>query len=266
MTRFANKLVQFGLLGSLLIVWELLSRNSRSVRFLFGSPLLVVEQLYRTPLEWLSDTAITGAEALIGFILGLLIGSLLGFALLFSKSIASIARPYVIAIGSIPVLAVAPILIIWFGVGYPMKIASAFFATVLVALSQAFEGGRNIDPGLIEWFGMYRHSRRDLFRKLILPSSIDWVFASMKLNIGFALLGAFLGEFIASDSGLGNEILSAGGVYDFPRVFAATVCIIVLALFLNSLVSLLEKYKYKLIDLLSVPRSIRDFESRIDKG
>ena len=96
-----------------------------------------------------------------------------------------------------------------------------------------------------------------MFVKLILPSSLNWVFASLKLNIGFSLLGAFIGEFIASEEGLGNEILNAGGVYDFPRVLAATICIILLAFALNTLVSLVESFRYILIERITVPSVLR---------
>jgi len=243
-----------------LTLWQISSTYSAKINFLFGSPYLVLQAFLSKPFEWITDTTITGLEAITGFALGVGIGSLIGFTLLYSKQLGNFSRPYIIALGSIPILALAPMLIIWFGVSYPMKIASAFLATVLVALSQAYEGGRSIEKDLLDWFKMHSDSKTDLFVKLILPSSINWVFASLKMNIGFALLGAFLGEFIASNAGLGHEILSAGGVYDFPRVFAATICIIVLALALNFSVILIENYRFQLISFLTVPKMLKKFK------
>jgi len=257
MNKYKSTILHIFFLLTFLIIWQGSSVYSGKIKFLFGSPYLILQAFIAKPTEWIMDTAVTGLEAIVGFILGVVIGSIVGFSLLYSKNIASFSRPYIIALGSIPIFALAPMLIIWFGIGYPMKIASAFFATVLVAVSQAYEGGKNIEKELIEWFKMYSNSKTALFSKLILPSSINWVFASLKMNIGFALLGAFLGEFIASNSGLGHEILSAGGVYDFPRVFAATICIILLALALNALVTVIEDFRFQLIEFLTVPKILR---------
>jgi NitT/TauT family transport system permease protein len=258
MKKYKAALLHIAVILCFLVFWQLSSDYSVKIKFLFGSPYLVLQAFLEKPSEWVINTAITGMEAITGFIFGVGIGSIVGFSLLYSKRVANFTKPYIIALGAIPVFALAPMLIIWFGVGYPMKIASALLATILVALSQAYEGGKNVEPDLIEWFKMYTNSKTSLFTKLILPSSINWVFASLKLNVGFALLGAFLGEFIASDSGLGHEILSAGGVYDFPRVFAATICIIFLAISLNTLVSLLENFRYQIIEFLTVPKILRN--------
>lgn len=257
MNKYKVLALQLALFFIILIIWQISANSSQKIMFLFGSPYLIFQALIAKPEEWLSDTFVTGMEALLGFVLGVSIGSAVGFGLLYSENITKFTKPYIIALGSIPIFAIAPMLIIWFGTGLQMKIASAFFATVLVALSQSYEGGRSIDSDLLNLFKLYNSSNKALFLKLILPSSLNWVFASFKLNIGFALLGAFIGEFIASEQGLGHEILSAGGVYDFPRVFAATLCIILLALGLNFLVSLAESFRYQIIEWLTVPKILR---------
>ena len=178
-------------------------------------------------------TAVTGIEALAGFLIGVTIGSCIGFSLLYFPKLAAISRLYVLALGAIPVFAFAPMMIVWFGVGLKMKIAMATFSTILVALSQAYDGGKNVNPELKRLFELNNSSNRQIFQKLVLPSSIDWVLASLRLNIGLALLGAFIGEFIASERGLGHIMLKAGGLYDIPYVLAAGVCIIGLAFLFN---------------------------------
>lgn len=263
-SHYRSKLLQisfhFIFIAIFLTVWQIVGNSSENINFFVGTPYLVVKAFTNDPIKWLMDMTITGLEAFGGFLLGVLVGSLIGFALLYSKKLASFTKPYIIAFGAIPIFGIAPLLIVWFGTGYSMKVASAFFATVFVALLQSYEGGKNVDKGLINWFTMYSNSRKDLFFKLILPSSMNWVFASLKLNIGLALLGAFIGEFISANSGLGYEILSAGGIYDFPRVFAATLLIIFLSIFLNALVGLVEEYRFEIIKMASVPKIVKNFE------
>lgn len=242
-----------------LTIWQVLANRSQRTQFLFASPELVLKSLFTNILngELLLHTSITGLEAFAGFILGVIIGSLIGFGLLYSPLLTAISKPYVLALGSVPVFALAPMLIVWFGIEFKMKVAMAFFSTVLVALSQAYEGGKNVDPELKALFEMNLSSRKAMFWKLTFPSSVDWVLASLKLNIGLALLGAFIGEFIASEGGLGHVILKAGGIYNVPYVLAAAICIIALAFGLNFLVSLIEKHRRKLIELTTVPRLLR---------
>ena len=243
----------------LLVVWQYWADGSPKTRFLFGSPRLVFHAFISNIAngELIINTYVTGLEALTGFLLGVLIGSSIGFGLLYSDLLATAFKPYVLALGSVPVFAVAPMLIVWFGVGFQMKVAMAFFSTVLVALSQAYEGGKSVDSDLKVLFLMNGSSKRAMFWKLVLPSSMSWVLASLKLNIGLALLGAFIGEFIASENGLGHAILRAGGIYDVPYVLAGAICIIVLAFALNFLVSIIEKHRRKIVELFTVPSNIR---------
>lgn len=246
-------------LAIVLLAWQVLANRSQRTQFLFASPYLVIQSLVTNMAngELLYHSAVTGSEAFAGFVLGITIGSLVGFGLLYSPLLAAISKPYVLALGSVPVFGIAPMLIVWFGIGFEMKVAMAFFSTVLVSLSQAYEGGKNVDPELKILFITNNSSRKAMFWKLILPSSMDWVLASLKLNIGLALLGAFIGEFIASESGLGHIILRAGGIYDVPHVLASAICIVALAFGLSIGVATIEKYRRKIIEFVTVPSTLR---------
>ena len=257
--RKINQLLGFLPLLFFLTVWQLLADQSTRTQFLFGSPILVIRKLAVNIAngELLIHAAVTGIEALGGFLIGVIVGSLIGFSLLYFPKLASISRPYVLALGSIPIFAFAPMMIVWFGVGIQMKIAMATFSTILVALSQAYDGGKKVDPELKTLFELNNSSNRQLFQKLILPSSVDWVLASLRLNIGLALLGAFIGEFIASEQGLGYIMLKAGGLYDIPYVLAAGVCIVGLAFLFNLFVSVIERNRWWFVELIAVPGILR---------
>lgn len=226
-----------------LIFWELITVNSERLTFLFGSPSTVFNTFreYLINKNLIIDILITGEETILGFLLGNIIGSVIGLSLWYSKNLASTLKPYIIALGSIPIFALAPMMIIWFGTGLYAKVMMATFATIIVATVQAYEGAQNVDEEQIKLLKSFGASKFQIFKKVITPSSLVWVIASYKLNIGFALLGAFIGEFISSERGLGHLILKAGGLYDIPLVLTGILCFMFLALAINYLLSKIEK-------------------------
>jgi NitT/TauT family transport system permease protein len=242
-----NRLLALFPLIVFLALWQWAANASTQTQFLLGSPLLVVQSLWTNLLngELPRHTAVTCIETLAGFLL------------LYHPRAAAISRGYVVAAGAIPPFALAPLMIIWFGVGIGMKIACAAFATVFVALAQAYQGGRAVPQDLSLLFDQFEASRRQRFFKLVLPSALDWLLNSFRLNISLALMGAFIGEFIMSDAGLGHVLLKAGGLYDIPLVWAATLCIVLLAVTLNGAVAILEKNRLRLIQRLTVPAALR---------
>lgn len=238
-----SKLLKFLPLILFLIIWELAVRNSKISTFLFGTPSLVIKNFIEKISDGslIVDTYITAIETFLGFLLGNIIGSILGLSLWYSKKIADIAKPYIIAIGSIPIFALAPMMIMWFGTGIFSKIMMAAFSTVVVAIVQAYNGALNVDSDQINLLKTFGANRNQIFKKIIVQSSLVWVLASYRLNIGFALLGAFIGEFISSEKGLGHLIIRAGGLYNIPLVLVGVFCIILIALILSYLVGIVER-------------------------
>jgi len=239
----------------LLATWELAASAPR-IRFLFGTPTLIVKRLVGDTLNGFLPyhAMITGGEALAGFVLGVLSGTLLGFLLWYSPLVARIAKPYLFVLSIIPSFAFAPIIIIWFGIGMSMKVAVATFATFLVALGQSYEGCGTIDPKMFELMRVMGATRSQTLRTLVFPASLSWVFNSLKLNIGVALLGAFIGEFISADRGIGFYMIRAGSLYDMPGVWAGAVYLVLLAALLHVAVVKLELRKLSIARLFSVKR------------
>jgi NitT/TauT family transport system permease protein len=246
-------------LAIFLILWQIAAWRSNDISFFFGSPIRAFEALQANIMNGilLLDLYYTAFETIIGFLAGVILGSSIGFTLLYFPRISEVSRMYVIALGAIPIFALAPMMIVWFGVGIEMKIAMAFFSTVFISLTQAYNGGSNVDKALLELFKLNNASRRMTFQKLVLPSSMDWVFASLRLNIGLAMLGAFIGEFMSSEVGLGYRMLRAGGLYDVPLVLAAVVMMIIMAITLNYCVRYIEKRRIKVIQILTVQSLLR---------
>lgn len=251
-------LLQGGLGLGCLAAWEVAGRALPGLAFVLGTPLAVSSSLLQLLLHenLLMHFVVTGAEAAVGLTLGTVLGSCGGLALWYFRSTARVAHPFIIASGSVPILAFAPLMIVWFGVGFRMKVAMATFATVFVALNQAYRGAASVSTELLTVLRGLNATERQLFQKVVVPGSMDWVLNSMRLNGGLSLLGAFIGEFIASDRGLGWLIIRASGLYNVPRALAAAACVSVLALAFDWGARCVEQRRGTLIQALSVPRAL----------
>lgn len=224
-----------------LVIWQVLGMRP-SIGFFFSTPLDVARTIGSLlgSGELQRNLAITAAEAIAGFALGNIVGSAFGIGLWYSETSAWIAKPYLTILGSVPVFALAPMTILWFGIGVGAKVALAFLGTVLVAAAQAHRGVRLADPLLVRRFRVFGASRAIVFRHLLLPSAALWIIGSLRLTIGSALLGAFVGEFIASDRGIGHLIVRASGLYDAATVIAGVISLAMMALALDAGIDMIE--------------------------
>jgi NitT/TauT family transport system permease protein len=152
-----------------------------------------------------------------------------------------VVEPFVIALGSIPIIALAPIIIIWFGTGLISKVAMSTLSVVIVALVTSYKGAVGVDTDQINLMRTLGASKFQIFLKLVVPASLTDIFAGLKLTVGFALIGAIVGEFMSSSEGLGHAIFRAGSLYIIPKVFAALVATIALALLLTFVVGRIER-------------------------
>jgi NitT/TauT family transport system permease protein len=234
---------QIAILAAFLVFWEHMTSQSRAAAFMFGSPSAIAGfllQMARDGSLW-RDTYVTGLETLLGFFVGNLFGTVFGLSLWYSQFVSRVVEPFVIAVGSIPIIALAPIIIIWFGTGLISKVAMSTLSVVIVALVTSYKGAVGVDPDQINLMRTLGASKFQIFRKLVVPASLTDIFAGLKLTVGFALIGAIVGEFMSSSEGLGHAIFKAGSLYVIPKVFAALVATIALALILTFIVGKVER-------------------------
>ena len=234
---------QLLLLAILLGLWQWGTREASVNAFLFGSPSAIASDLVTMVSDgslW-TDARVTGLETLGGFVLGNLLGTALGLSLWFSRFLSRVVQPFVLALGSVPIVALAPIAIIWFGTGFASKLAMATLSVVVVALVIAYKGALGVDPDQVNLMRSLGASRRQIFRLLVLPASLTDIFAGLKLTVGFALVGAIVGEFMSSSQGLGHAIFKAGSLYAIAKVFAALTVTVALALSFSAVVSRIER-------------------------
>jgi NitT/TauT family transport system permease protein len=176
----------------------------------------------------------------MGFIIGTTAGSLLGLSFWWSRNYAAIAQPYIICMESIPKLALAPLVILVFGLGLASKVVIAVALTIVVSTLTAYAGVKALDPDSEKLFYSLGASRWQVFRKLVMPFCLPWIISTLRINIGLALTGAIVGEFIASQHGLGRTIFYAGSTYEIALVWVAVFVLSVLAVLMYIVVSWLE--------------------------
>ncbi len=241
-----SRLLQWSLyllpLLAMIAAWYFYTAADPQRQFIFSSPEKVYLALVRliSSGELFHNSCVTVMEAVIGFVIGTTCGAMFGLSLWYSRLIARIARPYITALATVPVFALAPILISWFGIGILSKIMLAFLSTVAVAIVQSYQGAMSVEPRFLRLMLVVGASRWKTFTLVVVPSSLIWVINAMKLNIGLALLGAFIGEFISAEEGLGYMIVKASGLYDMATVFCGVIALILIALALTAAIEQVE--------------------------
>ena len=222
----------------LLSIWEFLVFENARLKFLFASPSLIWQAAVTDLQTWAiwKDCGVTLLEAGLGLLIGTGLGTMSGLMLYSHKGIDRIAQPYITIIGAIPVFALAPVMIVWFGIGLLSKVIMAAFAVYFVSLIQAYEGARETARLHLNFASSLNAPRHKILSKIIAPGSIRWVITGFRMNVGFALFGAFIGEFVSAQAGLGHYILKQSSVYDMPRVFLGLALMSAMALLMTSAV------------------------------
>jgi NitT/TauT family transport system permease protein len=233
---------QVGILVGALSLWEIGARTGWIDAFFWSQPSAIADTMaifFTTGDAW-TDISFTFRSTIFGFLLGTTAGSLLGLSFWWSRNYAAIVQPYIICLESIPKLALAPLIILVFGIGLVSKVAVATALTLVVSTLTAYAGVKALDPDGEKLFYSLGATRMQVFRKLVVPFCLPWVISVLRVNIGLALTGAIVGEFIASQHGLGRAILYAGQTYDIALVWVAVLVLSTLAVVMYAAVSWLE--------------------------
>lgn len=192
-----------------------------------------------------SNSWITIREILIGYAIGAAGGVVFGFVIASQRLLYSVLDPFIMSLYSIPKVALAPLFIVWIGIGIEMKIVLAAVTVFFLVFLNTAAGVREVDHGLIDAARLMNARRRDLILKVILPASMSGVFTGLRVAIPYALIGAVIGELVASNRGLGYLINNGAATFDTAGVFAALIVLTVIAAILNGLVNLVDRYASK---------------------
>lgn len=235
--------VQIGILVGAIALWQAAADNGWIDGFFWSKPSAIYATLIKffTEGDAFIDIGFTFRSTIFGFFLGTTIGSLLGLSFWWSRNYAAIVQPYLICFESLPKLALAPLVILVFGMGLASKVAIATALTLVVSTLTTYAGVKALDADGEKLFYSLGATRWQVFRKLVVPFCLPWVISVLRVNIGLALTGAIVGEFIASQHGLGRAILYAGETYDIALVWVAVLVLSTLAVAMYGAVSWLER-------------------------
>jgi len=234
---------QFGILVGSIALWEMSATMGWIDVFFWSQPSAIFKTLtvfFATGDAW-TDIAFTFRSTVFGFLIGTIAGSLFGLSFWWSRNYAAIVQPYIICFESIPKLALAPLIVLVFGLGLSSKVAIATALTLVVSTLTTYAGVKALDPDGEKLFYSLGATRLQVFRKLVVPFCLPWIISVLRVNIGLALTGAVVGEFIASQHGLGRAILYAGQTYDIALVWVAVLVLSTLAVVMYATVSWLER-------------------------
>lgn len=236
-------LVQVGIVAAIIAYWEIGAQTGLVDAFFWSQPSAIWEtaKIFFASGTAYTDIAFTFRSTLMGFFLGTFAGSLLGLSFWWSKNYAAIAQPYIICFESLPKLALAPLIILVFGMGLASKVAIAMALTLVVSTLTTYSGVKAVDRDSERLFYSLGANRWQVFTKLVVPSCLPWVISVLRVNIGLALTGSIVGEFIASQYGLGRTILYAGQTYEIALVWVAVMVLSLLSIVMYIAVSWLEK-------------------------
>jgi NitT/TauT family transport system permease protein len=223
-----------------LIAWQILVTywNVRSV--ILPAPSGVIQAVWMNRDLLLENAIPTTVESIAGFILSVILGGLLGILLFFSSLARDALYPNVILFQLIPKVAIAPLFILWLGIGWESRVAIALFIAFFPIVISTVAGLRVTDPAILRLCASLGATRGQTFFKVQLPYSLPIVFNGMKISMTLAIIGVIVGEFITSQRGLGYILLFAGSRLETTIVMAALLVLCVVGLALYGLVALAE--------------------------
>jgi NitT/TauT family transport system permease protein len=242
--RYRSRVIlgQTVLIVAVLAVWHFGSGRLFDP-FYVGSPVGVAKVLVadlQDPRFW-NDLRVTGTEMTLGYLIGGLSGIALGMLFARWRLAADIFDPFFAGLNSLPRIALAPLLVIWFGIDMASKVVLAatlvFFLTFFTTLS----GIRSVDPALVDVARLVGANDRQIFRYVMLPGAAAWVINGLKMSLPYALIGVIVGEFLVASSGLGYRLNFYSTSYNTNGTFAMLLVMMALMMALNAAVGLLER-------------------------
>lgn len=235
--------LQLALLVAVIGLWSGLVRTGIVDPFFFPRPLDIAERIY----EWFSggdiyhDLWITLVEVFLAYVIGTVLGVTSGLWLALSPTSARIMDPYIKAFNSIPRVILAPIFTLWFGLGILSKVALGVTLVYFIAFFNVYQGIKEVNPVVLANARVLGASKLQLLRHVYLPSATTWILSSLRVSIGFAVIGAVVGEYLGASAGIGYIISHAEGVFDTVGVFAGMVVLGIFVMLLDMLVNMAEK-------------------------
>jgi len=232
-SRLAVVLTQLGILAAILGLWQFAVTDA--LLPYFSRPSLIAAKLCEllTHQDIYRHISVTLAEITMGYALGAVIGLSLGFILGRSQFLSAALQPYIIGLYSIPKIALAPVFIVWLGLGIASKVAVVFVASFFLVFFNTYSGLISINEELVRLARLMGASWPQTVTRVILPAAAPQIFLGLRTAVPYAVIGAVIGEYIGSSEGLGYFILYASQTYDAAALFAGIIILVAIVFLAN---------------------------------
>lgn len=246
-TKLQSRIYLLIIMITMISIWQVFANKGIINILYFSSPKEIVKDL----IEIFSTgyifphIGVTFYAAFMGLIYGLVFGTIAAFIVGNSKLLEQIVEPVLVAINGVPLLALGPLFVFWFGIGIKSKIVMATITVFFRVFFNMYAGFKDVDIQLIQTLQLMRANKMQIITKVIMPSGIPWLLASLKASVGAASLGAIIGEYLGSSSGLGWVIQTASGYYNITRVISCIIVLMAIIFLLDRIVSWFDKKALK---------------------
>ncbi|MGN6471257.1 MAG: ABC transporter permease [Rhizobiaceae bacterium] len=239
---------QIAVAAAIILVWQIASTthvvgDPDKISFFFSTPAAVAGQIWR----WVVGGSIwyhlwiTLLESMLAFVIGSVAAILVGFWFARREALAAVFDPYVKAANALPRVVLAPIFTLWFGLGIWSKVALGVTLVFFIVFFNVYQGVKEVNTTVLSNARMLGMSERQLLRHVYWPSALSWMFSSLHTSVGFAVVGAVVGEYLGAAAGLGYLIQQAEGVFDVGGVFAGMFVLAAFVLLIDWAVTLVER-------------------------
>ena len=226
----------------IVIAWDLTIRLFKIPAYQIPAPADVVVVLWNDWPELLSQAWPTTYATICGFLLSAVFGILIAMLIAGSKTVESYIYPLLVFSQSVPKVAIAPLFVVWFGFGIIPKVIAAFLLGFFPVVVSAVQGFKSVDPDMVDLARAMQGSRFHVFRAINLPHAMPAIFSGLKVSVTLAVVGAVVGEFVGSNSGIGYVLQRSIGTFDLPTMFAALVILALLGVILFWIVDRIERF------------------------
>ncbi|TWB13260.1 NitT/TauT family transport system permease protein [Rhizobium sp. ERR 922] len=242
MNAMTERLTQLALLLVIVGGWEIGVNLGVVDVFFFPSPVDIIKQVF----AWVADPSffkhvtITLTETVLGYVIGTALGVAAGVWLGLSRSAARILDPFIKGLNAIPRVVLAPIFVLWLGLGLWSKVALAVTLVFFVTFFNAMQGVREVNPVVLSNARILGAKKSELLRHVYFPAAASWILSSLRTSVGFAVVGAIIGEYLGASAGLGYLIAQAEGNFDAVGVFAGIFILAVFVLLIDLVLDFVE--------------------------
>jgi len=234
---------QLALAAAVLLAWETATMAAWLDPFFFSRPSDIASRL----AHWMATGSLwahvgtTFVEAALAFAIGGLLGVVLGLALAVVPTLSALLEPYIRVANALPRVVLAPIFLLWFGLGIWSKVALGVTVVFFIVFFNTYRGVREVNTTILDNARMLGASRSQLIRHVLVPSALTWIFSSLQISVGMTIVAVVVGEYLGSSRGIGYLIAQAEGMFDTTGVFAGMVVLASWVLGVAALMGRLER-------------------------